>query len=449
MIALPEGGHIWSEPTEPLDPASALEDDRGVNNIDQSKLSKKELKAGRRLTGQPIALKADKASRGHWEYKASKRWEGSQWKAQPDPRPQHEVPPQWRQGYGEPQDQWSRPSWQEAPSASEWRSAPSTASSGWWPSAPSKPPTEEAGWSWDQAAWWTDSESEPRPKRERTPARPSARSVLPGPILALSRKDSAPSQRRDSSRGRTRSRDRKVDRDHRERKEKDRKAEKERKADKAERESEKPSKRARPRSDSDADDPEELLRRLQKAVSKKAKSSRSSYGVDTIDIQEILAAGFANVPAAGLAVVDSGASDTVGSPEALMAIMTKLRQLDPEAVVTVDVQAGRQVRFRMADGRLTSAHSLITMKSRNGQFTAYCIEAEDTPVLLSIKAMREMKAAVCFRTGTICYSDSAGNPRQQVMQQSQRGHLLFDVVECISSGSGVIMSATREAVTSN
>jgi hypothetical protein len=60
-----------------------------------------------------------------------------------------------------------------------------------------------------------------------------------------------------------------------------------------------------------------------------------------------------------------------------------------------------------------------------------------------------MKAAVCFRTGTICYSDSAGNPRQQVMQQSQRGHLLFDVVECISSGSGVIMSATREAVTSN
>jgi hypothetical protein len=26
------------------------------------------------------------------------------------------------------------------------------------------------------------------------------------------------------------------------------------------------------------------------------------------------------------------------------------------------------------------------MKSRNGQFTAYCIEAEDTPVLLSIPA---------------------------------------------------------------
>ena len=227
-------------------------------------------------------------------------------------------------------------------------------------------------------AWWSESESEPKtPRRPATP-RQSARAVLPGPILAVTRRERAPSPERGRSRSRHKKEDRAANREHRDRKEKDRKADKDRKDRKADKEVARPSKRERPRSDSDADDPDDLLRRLQKAVGKKGKaSSRSSYAVwkipagaaitgssftmpecttgmsghvtTVIDLTseamaiDVMSAGI--TPASGLAVIDSGASDTVGSPEALQAIAVRLRSVDPASSIQVDVDAGKRVRF--------------------------------------------------------------------------------------------------------
>ena len=53
---------------------------------------------------------------------------------------------------------------------------------------------------------------------------------------------------------------------------------------------------------------------------------------------------------AGLAIVDSGATETAGSPEALQTVLSAVQKVMPRSKVEIDLEAGRAMTFKLADG---------------------------------------------------------------------------------------------------
>ena len=58
-------------------------------------------------------------------------------------------------------------------------------------------------------------------------------------------------------------------------------------------------------------------------------------------------------------MVDLGATETVGSPEALQSVLSVVQKVMPHAKAVSDVEAGRAMTFRLADGTTTCAYPLV------------------------------------------------------------------------------------------
>jgi hypothetical protein len=129
-------------------------------------------------------------------------------------------------------------------------------------------------------------------------------------------------------------------------------------------------------------------------------------------------------------VIDTGASDTVGSPEAVEGLAEAIKLVYPESKVVVNQQEGKRVKFRMADGRVKPALSRVYIGTPLGQLAIYVIEAVGVPILLSIAALRSLKAAICFTTNTMMYRtpDKDGNEIEsdedevEVLGRRERGN---------------------------
>ena len=72
----------------------------------------------------------------------------------------------------------------------------------------------------------------------------------------------------------------------------------------------------------------------------------------------------------------------------------------PEVRVVVDVEAGQAMSFKLADGAIACAYSLVWIKP-HGWLSSYIIESSGVPMLMSIKGMRALKAVINFYTGVI------------------------------------------------
>jgi len=127
----------------------------------------------------------------------------------------------------------------------------------------------------------------------------------------------------------------------------------------------------------------------------------------------------------GLAVIDSGATDTVGSPEALEMIAKRMRATRPDTEIVVE--AARNTKFRLADGRITPAYSHITMRNASATFEAYCIDAVGTPALYGIKALEKSAAVIDFGRHEMTWVDGTGNRVQRKLERTEKGHLLLDL----------------------
>ena len=69
---------------------------------------------------------------------------------------------------------------------------------------------------------------------------------------------------------------------------------------------------------------------------------------------------------AGLVTVDSGATETVGSPGAQQSVLSAVRKGTSHAKVEIDVEAGRAMTFKQADATTTCAYSLVWMQTPHG-----------------------------------------------------------------------------------
>jgi hypothetical protein len=63
------------------------------------------------------------------------------------------------------------------------------------------------------------------------------------------------------------------------------------------------------------------------------------------------------------------------------------------------------------------------------------MEAQDVPILMSIKALRALDATINFTTDEMSFtahgSNATGNPRRVVrkLQRTPKGHLMFDILQ--------------------
>jgi len=132
----------------------------------------------------------------------------------------------------------------------------------------------------------------------------------------------------------------------------------------------------------------------------------------------------------GLVVLDSGATETVGSPEALQALITNVQKVMPDCRVQMDIEAGKAMSFRLANGDITTAYSQVWVETPHGWLSAFVIESTGVPMLMSIRGLRALRAVIDFYTSVISYRCT--NTRSQTftierkLGTSPKGHLLWN-----------------------
>ena len=93
--------------------------------------------------------------------------------------------------------------------------------------------------------------------------------------------------------------------------------------------------------------------------------------------------------------MDSGATETVGSPQALQSVLSAVQKVMLRSKAEIDVEA--------ADGTMICAYSLVWMHTPHGWFSTHVIESTSIPMLLSIKRLRAWQATIDFATNTMAY----------------------------------------------
>ena len=98
--------------------------------------------------------------------------------------------------------------------------------------------------------------------------------------------------------------------------------------------------------------------------------------------------------------MNPSATETVGSPEALLSVLSSIQKVVPDATVETDVEAGRAMSFELANGTATSAFLLFWMQTPHG--SAYVIESTSVPMFAqhqrSSVAPHDQRFATCIMT---------------------------------------------------
>lgn len=145
------------------------------------------------------------------------------------------------------------------------------------------------------------------------------------------------------------------------------------------------------------------------------------------DIGEILATVAVEHP--GFAVIDTGATETIASLDAIDAIMRERGKKHGPENVTVH---GKHRKFRFGNGQEQRAASFVELP----QLLAGCdiklgvhtLDAPGVPLLLSVKTLRSLKAVVDVDEGMICFN-AVKEGHWLPLKRGPNGHLLLDLTE--------------------
>jgi hypothetical protein len=141
-------------------------------------------------------------------------------------------------------------------------------------------------------------------------------------------------------------------------------------------------------------------------------------------IEDALQASDLNTP--GKAVLDTGASESVATPQALQALLDSLSKNGQPATYTVETRV--EVTFRLADGTLKKPYSRVVVSTpRFGDISFYVLEGCHAPLLVSIKEMRKRGMVIDFQTNTALMSNTSGDMIPIPLEVNARGHLLLDL----------------------
>ena len=132
----------------------------------------------------------------------------------------------------------------------------------------------------------------------------------------------------------------------------------------------------------------------------------------------------------GFGVIDTGATETVGSLEAIEYIMSCRSKTFPGEMVGVD--GSRKKRFRFGNAEERAAESYILLPQRvNGCGTnlgVYTLDVPEVPVLIGIRTMDKLGAVVNVRERYIEFTEIFPGTRIP-LTRAQNGHLLINLCE--------------------
>ena len=128
------------------------------------------------------------------------------------------------------------------------------------------------------------------------------------------------------------------------------------------------------------------------------------------------------------AVVDTGATETVGSLDALQFIMNKRLQDRGHEMIEIDTSRRKSFRFGNGESKRSVSHVRLP-QTVNGEFTAlgvYAMDVPEVPILLGIKTLRRLGAIIDITHETIEFRRLFPGVRVHLCQ-GRNGHLLLDM----------------------
>lgn len=140
--------------------------------------------------------------------------------------------------------------------------------------------------------------------------------------------------------------------------------------------------------------------------------------------------------AAGLAVIDCGATSTLGSVTAVEALMKKNIQACGKDRVQVDPDLRPTFRFgnNSTKSCISTVQLGVDMGSKSGQMQIHVHDVPDQPILVSVKSLKALGAILDFSRNEVIYTkvcDRSVVP----LQVAANGHLLMPLTGDLLAGS--------------
>ena len=138
-------------------------------------------------------------------------------------------------------------------------------------------------------------------------------------------------------------------------------------------------------------------------------------------------------------LVDTGATETVGTVEAVEALLKLLN--NPEVIHQPTTQT-----FRLANGSLVPALSKVLIQTPLGRLQIFVIEHDNQegpapPILLGTRSLEALDADMSCSKQTISFSGVRGR-YQRMLTKNSRGHVLLDIGDGLT---GLQRSDRRQA----
>lgn len=135
-------------------------------------------------------------------------------------------------------------------------------------------------------------------------------------------------------------------------------------------------------------------------------------------------------------IIDSGATSSLGSIEALEAVMNANLREHGKSHITIDTQERPTFRFGNGQTRecISTAHLGVAAGGQKGEMTVHVHDAPNQPVLVSRKALARLGAVIDFGEKVAIYKNVDAT-RVVPLREAQNGHLLMPLTGDILSGS--------------
>ena len=134
---------------------------------------------------------------------------------------------------------------------------------------------------------------------------------------------------------------------------------------------------------------------------------------------------------AGFGVLDLGATETVGSLEAVEKVL-ELRELHPGEPDEVRLVTGANKMFRFGNGEVKMSESYLLLPQQVGSVKVllgiYTLMAEKVPILIGMKTLTKLGAIIDVTGGWLVLSQVDANVKIP-LQKSAAGHLLVDLTQ--------------------
>ena len=136
-----------------------------------------------------------------------------------------------------------------------------------------------------------------------------------------------------------------------------------------------------------------------------------------------------------MGIIDSGATASLGSAEALEHVMKQNLAACGDSKMSIDLS--RKPTFKFGNGEkkecLSTVHMGLGLGERQGKFEVHVHDTPGQPVLVSRKALRALGAIIDFGEGKVIYRKV--NPKAVVtLEEAPNGHLLMPLTGNIMSG---------------